>query len=173
MAINHYKVESFDPQFSDGKPYRITVSVDDQGYHARFRECFLIYSETDAAGNIYQCKWEMISSVRPPWPAGAAAGTKVNMQIVLLAKSPRPTPRGCLGVLLKPLPRIWWLRILTLLGIIKAAVQPGNGNIYGSNDQEGNARAVAATATTGQDHHELESWLLKQGTTYNFSIPEV
>jgi hypothetical protein len=185
-----YFVKTIPGYFFDGLPFVLTIAVNDPEYLARFRECTLIYSFTDANGITYQSKWEMIFCKKQPWPQISTSTTTVDIEVVLLATSPMPRPRGWwLGKILSPLPRSWKTVFLKLFRIKLTPVSPGQGGVYGSNDEAGTAASqavaqgaqapnqVVAQAAHGRfrKHFENESWLVrdKGASVLSFQIQEL
>ncbi len=169
-----YHVLSIPSTFSDGQPFVLTLSVDNNDYYNRFDKCTLDYSYTDpTTGVIFQSEWQMIRCVKMPWVDPGP----VDITVELLAKSPLSYDVGWFGSLLSPLPRSWAHRVLKFFGLRLPPANPGNGGVYGSNDQNGTARSATGVESVRgfRQHFEKESWLVKnlEETVKSFPIYEV
>jgi hypothetical protein len=125
--------------YTDGQPYTFTIAVSDQGYHARFHDCYIVYEITEA-GYTYLTKWEMIRCKKQAWNGNGILPKYID--VVVLARNPIPFEPGCvLGVLLGLLPKGWRAKIIRHLRKIRTkkgrmGSGGGQGTIYGSNDQD-------------------------------------
>jgi hypothetical protein len=161
------KTTPFPNYFIDGEPFTFTISVSEKSHYQCFHECFLIYRVNDDVNEnfVYQSKWTMTSCTKQPWSDDAQNPTQI--EVVLLATSPFAERSGSLlGLILLLLPSRWRSNLRKRLRRKRFPGGPGNGNVYGSNDQSGVQRHPLGAANP-YPHVEDETWFLVEANSNN------